>query len=109
MRKLQTGDLFSFARVIKASGIREELVNYLQTINQESDKEKVGMTTILMIIEALSDKKAEKAFYDALNPVFEEDVERMSPSELFANLKKLSEENDLTNFFSSVFGTLGKS
>lgn len=109
MRKLQTGDLFSFARVIKASGIREELVGYLQTINQDSDREKVGMTTILMIIEALSDKKAEKAFYDALNPVFEEDVEKMTPAELFANLKKLSEENDLTNFFNSVFGTLGKS
>lgn len=109
MRKLRTGDLFSFARVIKASGIREDLVGYLQTINAQSDKEQVGMTTILMIIEALSDKKAERAFYDALAPVFEvDDVESMSPSELFSNLKQLAEENDLPNFFNTVFGGLGK-
>lgn len=110
MRKLQTGDLFSFARVIKASGIREDLVKYLQKITVESDKEQVGMTTILMIIEALSDKKAEKALYDALSPVFEvDDIESMPPSELFAYLKQMAEENDLPNFFNTVFGGLGKS
>ena len=111
MRQLRTGDLFSFARVIKASGIREDLVGYLQKITTEADVTKVGMTTILMIIEALSDKKAESAFYDAVAPVFEmsaSDVESMPPSELFANLKQMAEENDLLNFFDSVFGTLGK-
>ena len=109
MRTLKTSDLFSFARVIKASGIREELAGYLRTINSESDKERVGLTTILMIIEALSDKKAEKAVYEALAPVFEvDDIESMPPAELFAKLKQMSEENDLTNFFDSVFGTLGK-
>ena len=111
MRKLRTADLFSFARVIKASGIREELVGYLKTITAESDKERVGMNTILMLIEALSDKKAESAIYDALAPVFEmgaDEVEMMSPSELFAKLKQMAEENDLPNFFNSVFGTLGR-
>jgi len=111
MRKLRTGDLFSFARVIKASGIREELVGYLQKITSDSDLTRVGMTTILMVIEALSDKKAEGAFYDAVAPVFEIDaaeVEAMPPSELFAHLKQMAEENDLPNFFDSVFGTLGR-
>ena len=108
MRKLKTADLFSFARVIKASGIREDLVKYLGTLKSDSDREQVGMTTILMIIEALSDKKAEADLYDALGAVFECDVESMPPSELFSNLKQMAEENDLANFFNSVFGTLGK-
>ena len=109
MRALKTSDLFSFARVIKASGIREDLVKYLQKITADSDKEEVGLTTILMIIEALSDKKAEAALYEALAPVFEvDDIESMPPAELFAKLKQMSEENDLANFFNSVFGSLGK-
>ena len=109
MRALKTSDLFSFARVIKASGIRDELASYLRTVNSDSDKEQVGLTTILMIIEALSDKKAEQAVYDALSPVFEvDDIESMPPVELFEKLKQMAEENDLANFFDSVFGTLGK-
>ena len=109
MRALKTSDLFSFARVIKASGIRAELASYLRTVTSESDKEQVGLTTILMIIEALSDKKAEQAVYDALAPVFEvDDIESMPPAELFEKLKQMAKENDLANFFDSVFGTLGK-
>lgn len=111
MRKLMTADLFSFARVIKASGIREELIGYIQSISADADKERVGMNTILMIIEALSDKKAESAVYSALSPVFEmkaEEVAQLPPNELFAKLKQMAEENDLLNFFNSLFGTLGK-
>lgn len=109
MRKLRTSDLFSFARVIKASGIREELIQYIQKISKEDDTEKIGINTILMLIEALADKKAEKAIYEALGPVFEvESVEDMPPAELFNALKQLAEENDLINFMGSVFGTLGK-
>lgn len=113
MRNLKTSDLFSFARVIKASGIREELISYLQKLAKEenTDKERVGINTILMIAEALSEKKAERAIYEALAPVFElsvEEIENLPPAELIALLKQMAEENDLVNFMGSVFGTLGK-
>lgn len=113
MRTLKTSDLFSFARVIKASGIREELISYLQKLAKEdtTDQERVGINTILMIAEALSEKKAEKAIYEALAPVFElsvEEIEDLPPAELIALLKQMAEENDLVNFMGSVFGTLGK-
>ena len=112
MRKLRTGDLFSFARVIKASGIREDLINYLQKITKDADVERVGINTIMILIEALADKKAEWAVYECLAPVFEmeaEEVENMPPSELISMLKQMAEENDLPSFFGSVFGTLGNS
>lgn len=111
MRALKTSDIFNFARVIKASGIREELVNYLRVISAQDDIERVGVNTILMIIEALCEKKAERAIYEALAPVFEttpEAIENMAPTELFALLKKMSEENNLTDFFGSLLGTAGK-
>ena len=113
MRKLRTSDLFSFARVIKASGIREELMDYIQKLSKQdtTDQKRIGINTILMIAEALADKKAEKAIYEALAPVFEispAEVEELPPAELMALLKQLAEENDLVNFMGSVFGTLGK-
>lgn len=113
MRSLKTSDLFSFARVIKASGVREELTDYIQRLSKQdnTDVSKIGFNTMLMIMEALSDKKAEKAIYEALAPVFEmtvDQIQDLPPKELFDLLKQMAEENDLANFMGSVFGTLGK-
>ena len=113
MRSLKTSDLFSFARVIKASGVREELTDYIQRLSKQdnTDVSKIGFNTMLMIMEALSDKKAEKAIYEALAPVFEmkvDQIQDLPPKDLFDLLKQMAEENDLANFMGSVFGTLGK-
>jgi phosphoenolpyruvate synthase/pyruvate phosphate dikinase len=113
MRSLKTSDLFSFARVIKASGVREELTDYIQRLSKQdnTDVSKIGFNTMLMIMEALSDKKAEKAIYEALAPVFEmtvDQIQDLPPKDLFDLLKQMAEEDDLANFMGSVFGTLGK-
>ena len=113
MRSLKTSDLFSFARVIKASGVREELTDYIQRLSMQdnTDVSKIGFNTMLMIMEALSDKKAENAIYEALAPVFEmtvDQIQDLPPKDLFDLLKQMAEENDLANFMGSVFGTLGK-
>lgn len=113
MRSLKTSDLFSFARVIKASGVREELTDYIQRLSKQdnTDVSKIGFNTMLMIMEALSDKKAEKAIYEALALVFEmtvDQIQDLPPKDLFDLLKQMAEENDLANFMGSVFGTLGK-
>ena len=113
MRSLKTSDLFSFARVIKASGVREELTDYIQRLSKQdnTDVSKIGFNTMLMIMEALSEKKAEKAIYEALAPVFEMTVvqiQDLPPKDMFDLLKQMAEENDLANFMGSVFGTLGK-
>jgi phosphoenolpyruvate synthase/pyruvate phosphate dikinase len=113
MRSLKTSDLFSFARVIKASGVREELTDYIQRLSKQDNRDvsKIGFNTMLMIMEALSEKKAEKAIYEALAPVFEmtvDQIQDLPPKDLFDLLKQMAEENDLANFMGSVFGTLGK-
>ena len=113
MRKLKTGDVFAFARVIGASGIREVVTAFIQklALQGELDSEKVGIDTILMVLEALSAKKAEMAIYEALGPVLEmepEEVGEMPPSEFFASLKQLAKENDLGSCFGSLSSILGK-
>jgi len=114
MRQLKTADIFAFARVIKASGIRSDLNAFIQQLSNQKDidREKVGIDTFLMIAEALVEKQAEHAIYEALAPIMEmtpQQVEDMPPSELFTALKQLAKDNDLESFFGSAFRTLGSS
>lgn len=112
MRKLKTADVFAFARVIRASGVREDLTAFIHRLAIEGnpDREKVGIDTILMIVEALVDRKSEAAIYEALAPIMEltpKEVEDMPPSDLFSALKQIATENDLESFFDSVSRILG--
>lgn len=114
MRKLKTTDVFAFARVIGASGIREDVTAFIQKLaaQDELDKERVGIDTILMVIEALAAKKAEQTIYEALGPIMEMEpkaVGEMPPSEFFSALKQIAAENDLESFFGSLSSILGKS
>ena len=113
MRKLNTSDVFAFARIVKASGMREELKKILKDMAASEDQnlEDVGIDTILALLEALSEKQSETAIYKMLAGPFEktaEEVEKMELPELFENLRTLSEENDLKTFFNYVSGIVGK-
>lgn len=113
MRKLNTSDVFAFARIVKASGMREELKKILKDVAASEDQnlEDVGIDTILALLEALSEKQSETAIYKMLAGPFEntaEEVEKMELPELFENLRTLSEENDLKTFFNYVSGIVGK-
>lgn len=114
MRKLITADVFAFARVIKASGMREQLTAYVRKLaeqDKELDVEAVGYEGILVMIEALAERKAEAALYEALAAVAEitpEDVRNLSPAEFFRLFKEIAEENDVEAFFGYVSDILGK-
>ena len=114
MRKLITSDIFAFARVIKASGMREDLtamVRKLAAQDKPLDVESVGYEGILIMIEALAERKAEAALYEALAPVAEkkpEEIRSLSPAEFFNLFKEIAEENDVEAFFGYVSDILGK-
>lgn len=113
MRKLNTSDVFAFARIVKASGMREELKKIIKDVAGQGteDIEGLGLETILTLLEALAEKKAEKAIYEMLAGPLEktaEEVETMDLQDLAGNLRMLSEENDLKSFFSYVSGIAGK-
>lgn len=114
MRKLITSDVFAFARVIKASGMREQLTAYIRKLAAEDkplDTEAVGYEGLLVMIEALAERKAENALYEALGSIAEmkpEEIRNLPPADFFKLFKDISEENDLKAFFGYVSGILGK-
>lgn len=114
IRPLKTSDVFAFCRVIKASGMREELSALVQKLSTQKnlDVESVGYDAILLIIESLSEKKAERTLYEALAPVLAvsvEEVADLEPTAFFAALRQIGEENNLADFFKYASGVLGKS
>lgn len=112
MRKINTSDVFALARVVRASGMREELrVLIKQAAETESKLEDVGIDGFLTILEALAEKKAEAAIYEVLSGPFEataQEVAAMELDELMEKLHCLVQENDLKRFFKWLSGILGK-
>lgn len=114
MRKLETADVFAFARVIKASGMREQLTQFARKLaaqDKQLDVEAVGYEGVLVMIEALAERKAEAALYEALAAVAEmkpDEVKHLPPAEFFGLFKTIAEENDIQAFFGYVSGILGK-
>ena len=114
MRKIITADVFAFARVIKASGMREQLTAFIRKLaaqDKELDVEAVGYEGLLVMIEALAERKAENALYEALGSIAEmkpSDIQNLPPAEFFKLFKDISEENDIKAFFGYVSGILGK-
>lgn len=114
MRKLITADVFAFARVIKASGMREQLTAYIRKLalqGKELDVETVGYVGLLVMIDALAERKAENALYEALGSIAEktpDEIRNLPPAEFFRLFKDIAEENDIQAFFGYVSGILGK-
>lgn len=113
MRNLITSDVFAFARIVKASGVRQELIDKLIELQnvESADLKRVGLDTVLLIIEALADKKAERSIYDFFAPIMEmtaDEVAALPANEFIEAVKRIGEENDLASFFSFVSGALGK-
>lgn len=105
MRKLNTSDVFTFARCLKAIGIKDELKNIAQNSDNIGDAWSKGFDLIYNLLDLATEKNGEKHIYEFLASPFEmkpKDVEEMPLPEFFENCKKLSEENDLKGFFKSA-------
>lgn len=113
MKNLCTADVFAAARIIRASGMREELKRELLKISSLDDPNiaDVGIDSVLMFIEALAERKSEAAIYEFLANPFEmtaQEVSELGIDEFVDNLKQLAKENDLKRFFGYLSGILGK-
>ena len=117
MRKLNFKDIFRLAAIIRKAKIRYQLSELVASISAEktvkTDKnaenltEKVGISFILMIIEAAPEVESE--IYELVASINGTDVEQaqnMTLEEIGAFWRKLSAENDLQSFFSSAVSSL---
>ena len=111
MRELRTCDVFGAMRVVKASGVKDEIKRIALEINgkTEINQREVGAELILSIIEGLSEKKAESLMYEFLAAPFEmsaEDIGKLTITELIEKLKELG-RLESPEGWSSFFKSLG--
>lgn len=105
MRKLKTSDIPAFCRCLKKLGFKENI----QAVAKEADSAKdvwdKGFDMIWGIFDLATEAEGENALYEFLAGPFEmqpREVADLDFEILFANLKQLAEENNLTVFFKSA-------
>lgn len=110
MRKLNTQDIFIALRLVKELNLKTELKNLVESVRSASgDVEEAGVLGILQVLEFVSEKQCERAFYEFLSGPLElnpDDIAEMDLQTLVDNLSKLAEENDLKRFFTSFLGMM---
>lgn len=103
MRKINTSDVFSAARAIKAAGLREELRPIVKDAAENGlSVEEIGIDGLLTAVEAMTAQKAEMAIYEVLSGPLEmppEQIAKLPIEELLDNLLRLAQENDIKRFF----------
>lgn len=91
MRKLETRDVFAFARLIKQVHLKEELKTLFSQQSESRDELEVGLNLLLSLIELFAEKEAEQLFYEFLSGPFELSPEEVSSMELFELIAKVKE------------------
>lgn len=102
MRKLKTSDIPSFCRCLKKLGVKEKIQTIAKEANNVHDLWDKGFDLIWGIFDLATEAEGEQFLYEFFAGPFEmqpKEVADLSIDALFANLKQLSEENNLTDFF----------
>ena len=121
MRKLALKDAFALARIIKAAGIRKEIIVFANEISNEQKEaeqesglsfvEKVGFDFFLLLTEACCEERIEQKIYSLyadIKGVTPEDIAVLSFAEIKSDIRELVETNDLKSFFSSLSALMSK-
>lgn len=103
MRKLNGQDVFDFAKIMKRSGLKDTCTELFKMGKEETANiEDLGIEFITSVIFACAEDGVDKMFFKLLANVVEktpEETASMSIEALIETIKKISEENNLINFF----------
>lgn len=106
MRKLNTGDVFKAARLLKNGNIMQNIQNaYAAGKEENADPQKIGMNLIMDILCSCSDIRIEKEIYDFLGDICEkkpEDIKNQSLEATAEDIKKICQENNMANFLKAA-------
>lgn len=112
MRKINTGDVFKMARLLRKGNIAETVKKaYLDGKKEGADSEEIGMNAIFDILCSCTDPSVEEQFCDLLAGICErkkEDIAAQSLETTVDDLKRIFENNNIINFFRSASGLSGK-
>lgn len=102
MRKLETGDVFAAARLVKKIGIKEKFKAIAEEANNAGDVFDKGYELIWDLFDSATDQQCEAEIYAFLSGPLEmtpEEVSHLPLDELFKSLQQLAAENNLAAFF----------
>lgn len=103
MKKLNLKHTLKMAKIIKEAKLKDSLGELLAEANDPyANKMRVGINTIMTIIDACANENVERQLYELLDDLFETKSEDLSIEALVNNFKQLAKENNLTAFFKSV-------
>lgn len=112
MRKLNTGDVFKMARILKNGNIMQNIRDAFVTGKSENaDSQQIGMDLIMNVLCSCSDTRVEDQIYELLGGVCEkkpEDIKNQSLEKTIEDIKKICEENNISNFLKSASSLSGK-
>ena len=112
MRKINTGDVFKLARLLKKSDVVTVVREAYEAGRQENpDSGKIGMDAITGIICCCTDEAVEVEIYDLISSICEktlEDVRDQSLETTLEDIQRIAKENNIANFFRSASGLVGK-
>ena len=111
MRNLLTADLFKAVRVIKASGLKEEIKPILEKASENDvDVRGIGIEAIMTAVGALAESGVEKQLYEFLAGPFEmdpKDVAQLDIVDLCKNIEWLWKDGNLQAFFGQLSNLIG--
>lgn len=124
MRKLIASDIFAALRVVSAIEKKQGIETTIKDIVKNAEKEtkddgddktakernddfivRVGVSGVFKIIEIATEARVEGRVYEFLAGPFEmtpADVQNMPLPDFVENVTRLTKENDLSSFFTSV-------
>lgn len=97
MRDLQAKDIFAFARVVSAIGLKEEIRDIAMKANKLTDltKEELGFDLIFSVFEKAVTQKTESAFFSFMANIFEMDEAEVAAMDPVDFIDKAMEAADL--------------
>lgn len=102
MRKLNTGDLFAFSRMVRKIGLKDKIKEVTMQADSVKDIAANGFDMIYTLFEVATEKQAEKEIYKFLSSPFEcteKEVEEMPIAQLFEQIKEVADIDTLKLFF----------
>ena len=112
MRKINTGDVFKMARLVKHGNIAQTVRKAYEAGKQEdADAQQIGINVAMDILCSCTEANMEKAFYEFLAGICEkkpEDIENQSLETTVEDIKRIFEENNIINFWKSASDLSGK-
>lgn len=107
MRKINIGDTFKFARIIKGASLQNIIQDaYKEGKKEDASQEEVGLNAILNIVCSCCDEKMESKIYELMAGITEktEDmIKNQSLDTTISDIKDICRENNITNFLKSAF------